>query len=637
MKNLNFLRKSHLTNFYKNLSSKSFSKIIGIDLGTTNSCVSVMEGGAAKVIENNEGMRTTPSVVAFVENDSQLVGLPAKRQSVTNPSNTFHATKRLIGRRFDDKETQAHIKTLSYKVVKADNGDAWVETSSRKKYSPSQIAAFVLQKLKETAEGYLNSPVTEAVITVPAYFNDSQRQATKDAGRIAGLDVKKIINEPTAAALAYGIDKSNENKVVAVYDLGGGTFDISILELNKGVFEVKSTNGDTLLGGEDFDATLQKYVLEEFKNKHKVDISDNQIALQRIKEAAEKAKIELSSVKETTIDLPFLYVDKTGPKNLKINLTREKLESLVSDLLKRTLKPCENCLRDSKLKKENIDEVLLVGGMTRMPKVQEMVKNFFGREPSKTVNPDEAVAMGAAIQGGVLKGEYKDVVLIDVTPLSLGTDSVGDIFVRIINRNTTVPCKQTHTFTTVQDAQTAVSFGIYQGEREIASQNKLLGKLSLENIPIAPKGIPKIEVTFELDANGILHVSAMDRGTQKRISTTIQAKGGLNEYQINEMIKQAEAMRKSDMAKKELISLKNEAETLIYDTNKMIEGNKDRIKQESLDEVNKQIANVKETLDKNGDNLEIVKGALDAFRAASMNIGKEIYEANASQNSEKKQ
>lgn len=636
MKNFNYLRKSHLHNFYKNLSSKSFSKIIGIDLGTTNSCVSVMEGGSAKVIENNEGMRTTPSVVAFVENDSQLVGLPAKRQAVTNPSNTFYATKRLIGRRFDDKETQSHIKTLSYKVAKADNGDAWVETSSRKKYSPSQIAAFVLQKLKETAEGYLNSPVTEAVITVPAYFNDSQRQATKDAGRIAGLDVKKIINEPTAAALAYGIDKSNENKVVAVYDLGGGTFDISILELNRGVFEVKSTNGDTLLGGEDFDATLQKYVLEEFKNKHKVDISDNQIALQRIKEAAEKAKIELSSVKETTIDLPFLYVDKTGPKNLKINLSREKLESLVSDLLKRTLKPCENCLRDSKLKKENIDEVLLVGGMTRMPKVQEMVKNFFGRDPSKTVNPDEAVAMGAAIQGGVLKGEYKDVVLIDVTPLSLGTDSVGDIFVRIINRNTTVPCKQTHTFTTVHDAQTAVTFGIYQGEREIASQNKLLGKLSLENIPIAPKGIPKIEVTFELDANGILHVSAMDRGTQKRISTTIQAKGGLNEYQINEMIKQAENMRKSDLAKKELISLKNEAETLIYDTNKMIEGNKERIKKESLDEVNKHIVNVKETLEKNGDNLELVKGALDAFRTASMNIGKEIYEANASQNSDKK-
>ena len=637
MKNLNFFKKANFNKLFKNTSAKSFSKIIGIDLGTTNSCVAIMEGGAPKVVENNEGMRTTPSVVAFVENDSQLVGLPAKRQAVTNPSNTLYATKRLIGRRFDDKETQAHIKTLSYKVVRADNGDAWVESSKGKKYSPSQIAAFVLTKLKETAEGYLNSgEVTEAVITVPAYFNDSQRQATKDAGRIAGLNVKKIINEPTAAALAYGIDKSNDNKIVAVYDLGGGTFDISILELSKGVFEVKATNGDTLLGGEDFDSTLQKYILDEFKNKHKVDISDNQIALQRIKEAAEKAKIELSSVKETEIDLPFLYVDKTGPKNLKIKLTREKLESLVSDLLKRTLKPCEACLKDSKLKKEDINEVLLVGGMTRMPKVQEIVKNFFGRDPSKTVNPDEAVAMGAAIQGGVLVGEYKEVVLIDVTPLSLGTDSMGDIFVRIINRNTTVPCKQTHTFTTVQDAQTSVAFGIYQGEREIASQNKLLGKLNLENIPIAPKGVPKIEVTFELDANGILHVSAMDRGTQKRISTTIQAKGGLNEYQINEMIKQAEAMRKSDLSKKELISLKNESETLIYDTNKMLENNKERIRSESLEEVNKSIANVKETLDKNGDNLELVKAALDALRTCSMNIGKEIYEAQSSQNSDKK-
>ncbi len=494
-----------------------------------------------------------------------------------------------------------------------------------------------MTKLKETAEGYLNTKVNEAVVTVPAYFNDMQRQATKDAGRIAGLDVKKIINEPTAAALAYGIDKSNDSKIVAIYDLGGGTFDISILELNKGVFEVKATNGDTLLGGEDFDGVLQKYILDEFKQKFSIDISDNQIAIQRIKEAAEKAKIELSSVKETEIDLPFLFVDKSGPKNLKIKLKREKLESLASDLLNRTLKPCENCLRDSKLKKEDINEVLLVGGMTRMPKVQEIVKNFFGREPSKTVNPDEAVAMGAAIQGGVLKGEYKEVVLIDVTPLSLGTDSVGDIFVRIINRNTTVPCKQTHTFTTVHDCQTSVSFGVYQGEREIASQNKCLGKLNLEGIPIAPKGIPKIEVTFELDANGILHVSAMDRGTQKRISTTIQAKGGLNEYQINEMIKQAEAMRKADMAKKELVSLKNESETLIYDTNKMIENGKDKVKPESLIDVEKNIALMKEALEKNGDNVEVVKSALEKLKNSSMAFGKEIYESQSqSSNNEKK-
>ncbi len=473
--------------------------------------------------------------------------------------------------------------------------------------------------------------MNEAVITVPAYFNDSQRQATKDAGRIADLNVRKIINEPTAAALAYGVDKSNENKIVAVYDLGGGTFDISILELSKGVFEVKATNGDTLLGGEDFDGVLQRYILEEFRQKHNVDITDNKIALQRVKEAAEKAKIELSSIKETEIDLPFLYVDKTGPKNLKLKFKREKLESLVQDLLNRTLKPCEACLRDSKLKKEDVNEVLLVGGMTRMPKVQEIVKNFFGREPSKSVNPDEAVAMGAAIQGGVLMGEFKDIVLIDVTPLSLGTGTQGDIFVRIINRNSTVPCKQTQQFTTVHDMQTSVSFEVYQGEREIASQNKLLGKLLLQDIPIAPKGIPKIQVTFELDANGILHVSAMDLGTQKRISTTIQAKGGLNENQINQMIKEAEAMRKSDLARKELMSMKNESETLIYDTKKMIESNKDKVSKESLENCEKSIEQLKHTLETQGENVEALKTSLENLRNSSMKIGKEIYESQASQ------
>lgn len=635
MKNI-FYKKS-LNKFQKSFFS---SKIIGVDLGTTNSCLAMLENGVPKVIENNEGMRTTPSVVAFMEDGTQLVGLPAKRQAVTNPSNTFYATKRLIGRRFDDKEIQAHFKSLSYKVVKAENGDAWVSTTGNKKYSPSQIAAYVLAKLKEVAEGYLGNgaKVTEAVITVPAYFNDSQRQATKDAGRIAGLEVRRIINEPTAAALAYGADKSQESKIVAVYDLGGGTFDISILELNSGVFEVKATNGDTTLGGEDFDQVIQKYILEKFKEQNKtIDISSNPIALQRIKEAAEKAKIELSSVKETDIDLPFLAVDKSGPKNLKLKLKREQLEALVADLLQRTVKPCEACLKDSRVKKENIDEVLLVGGMTRMPKVQELVKGFFGREPSKKVNPDEAVAMGAAIQGGVLQGQVNEIILIDVTPLSLGTDSVGDIFVRIINRNSSIPCKQTHTFTTVHDAQTSVAFGVYQGERELASQNKLLGKLNLENIPIAPKGVPKIEVTFELDANGILQVSARDTGTGKRIATTIQAKGGLNEYQINEMIKQAEAMRKQDNAKKEVFSLKNEAETLIYDTLKMIESNKDRLSKESIERVNKEIENIKEVLNKGNDiTIEVIKPAFENLRNSSMELGKEIYASSSKNNSDNK-
>ncbi len=492
----------------------------------------------------------------------------------------------------------------------------------------------MLTKLKETAEGYIGDKVSEAVVTVPAYFNDSQRQATKDAGRIAGLNVRKIINEPTAAALSYGVDKSNVNKIVAVYDLGGGTFDISILELSKGVFEVKATNGDTLLGGEDFDSTLQRYLLDQFKLTNNIDLSNNQIALQRIKEAAEKAKIELSSVKETDIDLPFLFVDKSGPKHLKLKLKREKLEGLVNDLLTRTIKPCESCLRDARLKKEQIDEVLLVGGMSRMPKVQELVKNYFGREPNKSVNPDEAVAIGAAIQGGVLVGEYKEIVLIDVTPLSLGVNSLGDVFVRLINRNTTVPCKQTHTFTTVQDAQTAVTFGIYQGEREMASQNKLLGNITLENIPIAPKGIPKIEVTFELDGNGILHVSARDIGTNKRISTTVQAKGGLNEYQINEMIKQAESMRKSDLAKKEMITVKNEIETLIYDTNKMIENNTERIKAESKDAIRNDIEKIKEFLAKTDVTLETLKAELEGLRQKSMEIGKDIYQSQSQSQTE---
>jgi len=508
-----------------------------------------MEGQNPKVIENAEGMRTTPSVVAFLEDGSRIVGISAKRQAVTNSHNTFYATKRLIGRRFDDPDTQKDIKHLSYKVVRAPNGDAWVETSNKQQFSPSQIGAFVLMKMKETAEAYLGKPVKEAIVTVPAYFNDAQRQATKDAGRIAGLEVKRIINEPTAASLAYGMERA-DNKIIAVYDLGGGTFDISILELSSGVFEVKATNGDTSLGGEDFDNTFAKFLIDQFKKESGIDVSNDRMALQRIKEAAEKAKIELSSTTQTDVDLPFLTADKSGPKHFKYKITRAKFESLMEELLNKTLKPCENCLKDSGLDKSKIDEVLLVGGMTRMPKVQELVKKFYGKEPNKTVNPDEAVAIGAAIRGGVLRGEVKDLLLLDVTPLSLGIETLGGVFTRIINRNTTIPTKKSQIFSTAADNQTSVTIKVFQGEREMANDNKLLGQFDLTGMPMAPRGVPQIEVTFDIDANGIVHVSAQDKATNKQMGITIKSSGGLSESQIQDMLKQAEKLKAEDQKKK---------------------------------------------------------------------------------------
>lgn len=508
-----------------------------------------MEGQTPKVIENSEGMRTTPSVVAFLEDGSRIVGISAKRQAVTNSHNTFYATKRLIGRRFDDPETQKDIQHLSYKVIRSPNGDAWMETTSKQQFSPSQMGAFVLIKMKETAEAYLGSSVKEAIITVPAYFNDAQRQATKDAGRIAGLDVKRIINEPTAAALAYGMER-NENKIIAVYDLGGGTFDISILELSSGVFEVKATNGDTSLGGEDFDNTLTRFLIEQFKKDSGIDVSGDRMALQRVKEASEKAKIELSSTSQTDVDLPFLTADKSGPKHFKYKITRSKLESMMEELLNRTLKPCENCLKDSGLDKSKIDEVLLVGGMTRMPKVQELVKKFYGKEPNKAVNPDEAVAIGAAIQGGVLRGEVKDLLLLDVTPLSLGIETLGGVFTRIINRNTTIPTKKSQVFSTAADNQSSVTIKVFQGEREMANDNKVLGQFDLTGIPMAPRGVPQIEVTFDIDANGIVHVSASDKATNKQMGITIKSSGGLSESQIKDMLKQAEISKAEDQKKK---------------------------------------------------------------------------------------
>merc|ERR1719333_1656645 len=561
--------------------------VIGIDLGTTNSCVAIMDGGAAKVLENSEGMRTTPSMVGMTADGERLVGIPAKRQAVTNPENTIFAAKRLIGRRFDDEATQKDMKNLPYKIVKAGNGDAWVEAAGEK-YSPSQIGALVLGKMKETAEGYLGHGANQAVVTVPAYFNDAQRQATKDAGKIAGLDVLRIINEPTAAALAFGMDKKDD-QVIAVYDLGGGTFDISILEISGGVFEVKATNGDTSLGGEDFDNAILQFIIDEFKKSNAIDLSQDKLALQRVREAAEAAKVELSSAPQTDINLPFITADQSGPKHLQLKLTRAKLESIVGDLLKRTRKPCEACMKDAGLKNDELDDVLLVGGMTRMPQVSEIVRSIYGQDPSKAVNPDEAVAMGAAIQAGVLKGDVKDILLLDVTPLSLGIETLGGVFTRLITRNTTIPTKKAQVFSTAADNQTQVGIKVFQGEREMAADNKLLGQFDLVGIPPAPRGVPQIEVTFDIDANGIVNVSASDKSTGKKQSITIRTSGGLSDAEVERMVKEAEDMKEADQAKKEGITAKNEAETLCYTVEKQMGDLKDKIDTADSEDLKKKI------------------------------------------------
>ncbi|XP_063911843.1 heat shock 70 kDa protein cognate 5-like [Zophobas morio] len=571
--------------------------VIGIDLGTTNSCVAVMEGKQAKVIENSEGSRTTPSIVAFSKDGERLVGMPAKRQAVTNSANTFYATKRLIGRRFDDNEVKKDMNNVSYKIVKATNGDAWVQGSDGKMYSPSQIGAFVLTKMKETAESYLNTKVKNAVITVPAYFNDSQRQATKDAGQISGLNVLRVINEPTAAALAYGMDKT-EDKIIAVYDLGGGTFDISILEIQKGVFEVKSTNGDTFLGGEDFDNVLVNHLVAEFKKEQGIDVTKDAMAMQRLKEASEKAKIELSSSLQTDVNLPYLTMDASGPKHMNLKLSRSKFEGLVGDLIKRTVQPCQKALKDAEVAKSDIGEVLLVGGMTRMPRVQSTVQDIFGKQPSRAVNPDEAVAVGAAVQGGVLAGDVTDVLLLDVTPLSLGIETLGGVFTRLISRNTTIPTKKSQVFSTAADGQTQVEIKVHQGEREMAADNKLLGQFSLIGIPPAPRGVPQVEVTFDIDANGIVHVSARDKGTGKEQQIVIQSSGGLSKDEIENMVRKAEEYAKEDKIKKERVEAINQAEGIVHDTETKMEEYKDQLPKEECDKLKEEIGKVRELLAK---------------------------------------
>jgi len=606
--------------------------VIGVDLGTTNSCVAVMEGKAAKVIENAEGARTTPSVCAFTAEGERLVGMPAKRQAVTNSANTFYATKRLIGRRFDDAEVQKDMKMVSYKITKASNGDAWVSSSDGKVYSPSQIGAFTLMKMKETAEGYLGTNVKNAVVTVPAYFNDSQRQATKDAGQISGLNVLRVINEPTAAALAYGMDKT-EDKVIAVFDLGGGTFDISVLEIQKGVFEVKSTNGNTFLGGEDFDNHLLTYLVGEFKKEQGIDLGKDAMALQRVREAAEKAKVELSSSAQTDINLPYLTMDASGPKHMNLKLTRSKFEQIVGDLIKKTVDPCLKAMKDAEVSKSDIGEVILVGGMSRMPKVQETCKEIFGRNPSKAVNPDEAVAMGAAIQGGVLAGDVTDVLLLDVTPLSLGIETLGGVFTKLINRNTTIPTKKSQVFSTAADGQTQVEIKVHQGEREMAKDNKMLGQFQLVGIPPAPRGVPQVEVTFDIDANGIVNVHARDKGTGKEQQIVIQSSGGLNKDEIENMVREAEAHAETDKVNRERVEAINQAEGVLHDTESKMDEFKDQLPSEDVTKMKEQIVEVRSKLeDKENMDPEVIKQTVSDLQQSSLKLFEMAYKKMAADN-----